>query len=118
MQKFQKKIVGWGAYWFNLVGKTVLIKVVLSSLQIYPCSGLLALKFILTRMSIMIQNILWKGGKNNDKNFHLINLNAVQFQKEKGGLGIRNPLMVNISPGAKLVSKLIPHSKEWYLRLS
>jgi hypothetical protein len=66
----------------------------------------------------MIQNFLWQGGKNNDKNFHLINSNAVQFQKEKGGLGIRNPLMVNISPGAKLVSELISHSKEWYLRLS
>ena len=118
MQKFQKKIVGWGAYWFNLGGKTILIKVVLSYLAIYPCSGLLAPKFILNWMSIMIQNFLWQGGKNNDKNFHLIDSKAVQFQKEKGGLGIRNPLMANISPGAKLISKLISHSKEWYLRLS
>lgn len=54
-------------------------------------------------MSITIWNFLWKGWKNNDTKFYLINWNVVRFPKEMGGLGIWDPLLVNIALGAKLV---------------
>ena len=44
----------------------------------------------------------------------LINWNAVRLPKEKGGLGIRNPIMVKTRLGTKLAWKLIFESKQWW----
>jgi hypothetical protein len=49
-----------------------------------------------------IRNFLWQGGKANNKKFHLINWDQVTNNKTHGGLGIREPELMNQVMGAKL----------------
>jgi hypothetical protein len=49
--KISARIQNWGGRWLNPAGKIVLIKSVLSSLSIFQCSGLLAPKGILEKIS-------------------------------------------------------------------
>lgn len=105
-------MLGWGTTWLNLAGKTTLIKLVLSACPIYLRSGLLAPKNILTQMSAMIKKFLWKGGKNRNHTFYLLNWNVICLLKELGGLVIQDPLYMNLAVGAKIVWKLIFDSSE------
>jgi len=63
LDKFKLKIQAWGFSWLNLAGKSVLIKVVLSSLLIFQFSVLLAPICILRKMEELIHIFFWKGGK-------------------------------------------------------
>jgi hypothetical protein len=49
-----------------------------------------------------IRTFLWQGGKANHKKFHLVNWNQVTNSKKHGGLGIREPELMNLAMGAKI----------------
>jgi hypothetical protein len=112
--KISARIQNWGGRWLNPAGKTVLIKSVLSSLSIFQCSGLLAPKGVLDKISRALRSFLWAGGKTNTKKFHLINWKQVFQPLSKGGLAIRDPTIMNISLGAKLAWRLISGNPDWW----
>jgi hypothetical protein len=48
------------------------------------------------------------------KKFHLVNWNQVTSNKNHGGLGIREPTLMNITMGAKLLWSLIIGKLTWW----
>jgi hypothetical protein len=114
LQKIREKMDSWGTRWLNLAGRVVLIKSVMSSLPLFQFSSLLAPKGAMKDMAQLICKFLWQGGKSNAKKFHLVNWNIVSSPKDSGGLGIRDPEVVNIAMGAKLLWRLITGRKEWW----
>jgi len=107
VEKIAAKIRSWGGQCLNPAGKTVLIKSVLSSLLIFQCSGLLAPKNILEKISKAIRCFLWAGGKTDTKKFHLINWKQICQPYNRGGLAIKDPVIMNLSMGAKLAWQLV-----------
>jgi hypothetical protein len=86
----------------------------LFALTIFQCAGLLAPKGILEKISKTLRGFLWEGGKTNTKKFHLVNWITVCQPSGKGGLVVRNPSLMNISLGEKLVWHLISGSLDWW----
>jgi hypothetical protein len=54
-----------------------------------------------------IQKFLWQGGKSNTNRLHLANWNLVRSPKYHRGLGIRDPKLVNIALGTKLLCIMV-----------
>ena len=75
---------------------------------------LLAPKYIINSISKELRNFLWQGGKTQGKKSNLINWDKVMEDKTKGGLGIKDPCMMNLAMGAKLVSIFIAGEREWW----
>jgi hypothetical protein len=114
VEKISARIQNWGGRWLNPAGKTILIKSVLSSLSIFQCSGLLAPKGILEKISRALRCFLWAGGKTNTKKFHLINWKQICQPYNKGGLAIKDPAIMNRSLGAKLAWRLTTGKSDWW----
>ena len=68
------------------VGKLILIKSILSALPLYQSSVLLAPKLIMDRLSKLIRDFLWRGGKGNQSRIHLVNWDIVKRPFIEGGL--------------------------------
>ena len=90
----------WGSQWINLAGKVVLLKSVLSSLDIYQNSILLAPSSISTQINKLHWKFLWYGAKENAKKIHLVNWKQVTTPLNKAGLAIRDAKLLNIALGA------------------
>jgi hypothetical protein len=65
-------------------------------------------------MAQLICKFLWQGGKSNSKKNHLVNWHIVTAPKDHGGLGVKDPKLVNIALGSKLLWRLIKGNKEWW----
>ena len=87
----------------NHSGKLVLINSVLSSLPVYQLSILLAPKSFTEKTLKHLKSFLWRGGKGNQKKFHLVNWNVVRRSKKEGGLQIGDPHLSNLAMGGKVV---------------
>jgi hypothetical protein len=109
-----RKLTHWGLQRLKPTLRIILIKVVLSTLPIYQCSSLLAPKFISNQIVKKIRSFLWKGGKSTQTKFHLVNWNQVTSDKNHGGLGIREPTLMNIAMGDKLLWRLIIGNLTWW----
>jgi hypothetical protein len=114
LEKMMRRIKHWGAHWLNPTGKIVLIKYVLSSLSIYQFTSILTPKGIMEKIAKLIRKFLWEGGKTNNKKYHLVNWATVKMQKERGGLEIRDPTLLNIALGDKIVWRFISGRQEWW----
>jgi hypothetical protein len=77
-------------------------KVVLVALPLYQCPTLLAPHTIMNQISMNVWKFLWQGGRSNERKYHLINWKMVRNPKDKGGLGIKDPIMMNVAMGEKL----------------
>eukprot|EP00253_Pinus_taeda_P013677 PITA_13677 len=113
IEKFKNKMQAWGSYWLNLAGKTMLIKSVLSSLPLFKFSVLLAPMRVIKIMEELIRKFLWKGGKNNEKKFSLVNWDIVTRPLQEGGLNFKNLCAQNLALGAKLIWKIISPKPGW-----
>jgi hypothetical protein len=113
LDKINKKLNQWGSQWLNLAGKVILIKVVLYALPIYQSSTLLAPKGISKKILSRFE-IFFGGGKSNNKKFHLISWNQVTNSKSHGGLGIREPDLMNQALGEKLLWRTSNGKVEWW----
>jgi len=107
LQKIREKFEVWSVFWLNLASRLVLIKSVLSSLPIFQFSYLLAPMGIKKALAQVIQKFLLQGGKSNSKKNHLVNSNLVKSPKDHGGFGVRDPDMVNIMLGSKLLWRMV-----------
>eukprot|EP00253_Pinus_taeda_P002669 PITA_02669 len=103
ISKFNKKIAAWGGVWLSSGGKLTLIRSVLSALPTFQASLLLAPRQIADRISCLIRNFLWSGGKGNSNRFHLVNWELVKRPIKEGGLQIRDPLQANLAMGCKIL---------------
>jgi len=52
--------------------------------------------------------------KSNPKKFHLVNWQQVIYPKDRGGLGIREPGVMNITMGAKFLWIIIIGKSTWW----
>ena len=102
----------WGSKWLNLAGKLVLIKYILDSYPIFTCAIFLTPSSIVNGISIVIRKFISKGGKTQGKNFNLVNWDKIMEEKTKGGLGIKDPGIMNKAFGAKLVWRFISGEKD------
>ena len=113
MEKFKNKLQAWGLTWLNIAGKSVLIKAVLCSLPLFQFSVLLAPIGVLQKMEQLIRNFFWKGGKQNERKFHLVNWETVSKPLREGGLNFKNLSLQNIAMGAKLLWRIIASKPCW-----
>jgi len=107
ISKMKNKIAAWGGYWLTKGGKVILIKSVLSAYPIFQTAFLLAPRNVMEQISKLLRDFLWQGGKGNEKRIHLVNWDVVRRTKEEGGLQIRDPQLVNLALGGKILWKLI-----------
>jgi hypothetical protein len=106
LTKIKGKIDAWGGHWLTHGGKLTLIKEVLSSQQIYQAAYLLAPKSISWQINKLLRDFLWHGGKGNRRKFHLVSWEMVKRPLREGGLQIRDPTLVNIALGCKILWKM------------
>ena len=65
-----------------------------------------------------IRKFLWQGGKSNgSKQFHLVNWDIVCSLKNCGGAGIRDPTMMNLALGAKILWRIVSGEKTWWKKI-
>eukprot|EP00253_Pinus_taeda_P005179 PITA_05179 len=107
ISKVKSKITNWGGYWLTKGGKSILIKMQLSTLPIYQSAFLLAPKYVTDQIATLIRNFLWQGGKGNEKKLHLVKWDTVKRPIDEGGLQIRDPSFINKLLGSKLSWKII-----------
>jgi hypothetical protein len=112
LDKFKSKFTQWGAPWLNPVGRIMLLNYVLNSLLLYQFPMLLAPTYFCNSFARELQRFLWQGGKSNSKRFHPVNWKIVYASKTHGGLGIRDPIIMNKFLGAKILWRLITGKKE------
>jgi len=98
----------------NPAGRLVLLKAVLSALLVYQFSSLLAHASIKSSLEQSIRKFLWEGGKTSRKHYHLVKWQVVREPKEFGGLGIRDPTLVNLALGANLLWRSITGKLTWW----
>jgi hypothetical protein len=106
INKVKAKISTWGGQWLTNARKFTLIKSVMSSLPIYQASFLLAPKTITIQITKMIRDFLWRGGKGNQKKYHLVNWETVKRPYVEGGLQVRDPKLANLAMGGKIIWNL------------
>ena len=94
----------------NNTKKLILIKSILSSLPIFWASFLLAPNTITKQVSKLIRDFLWRGGKNNQKKYHLVNWETVKHPIVEGGLEVIDLGKSYIALGGKIIWKLYTNS--------
>jgi len=114
LENLKNKLDHWGAFWINLVGHIVLINSVLSALPIFQFSSLLSPQTVKSSISILLGCFLWEGGKKYKKIFHLIKWDIVKKPKENGGLGIKDPTLITIAMGEKVLWNLVSRRNDWW----
>ena len=61
-----------------------------------------------------ITKFMWQGGKSDSlKKFHLVNWETICKPKIYGGSGIPNPSNMNLSLGAKIISRIVRRGAWW-----
>jgi len=85
----------------NIASRIVLLKSVLQSIPIYPLSIKATSKGVCTKLKEIFGKFLWEGPKQQRK-WALVSWKNLVKRKEEGGLGIRDPEMLNKILGAKL----------------
>jgi hypothetical protein len=114
LDKFKSKLHHWGAFWLNLVGRTVLIKSILSALPIFQFSSLLAPQSIKSSISSPLRRFLWEGRKTDTKKFHLVNWDMVKQPQKNSGMGIKDPVLSNLAMEANFLWNLVSGRKDWW----
>lgn len=101
LEKLRKRLANWSFRLLNIGSKIVLFKSVLSAIPIYSLSLMAAPKGIFSKMREIMGKFLW-GGPKQQKKWTLVSWKNVIKRKEEGGLGVRDPEIVNKVFGAKL----------------
>eukprot|EP00253_Pinus_taeda_P019238 PITA_19238 len=107
ISKIKAKIAVWGGHWLTKGGKVILIKAVLSALPIYQAAFLFAPRNVTEQISKLLRDFLWQGGKGNENKIHLVKWDVVKKTQADGGLQIRDPALINLALGGKILWKLL-----------
>ena len=68
---------------------------------------LLAPRNVMDQISKLLRDFLWQGGKGNQNKMHLVNWDLVKKSISEGGLQIRDPSLVNLALGGKILWKMV-----------
>jgi hypothetical protein len=101
ISKIKAKFIQWGAHWLNPQGEWFLSNQYYHPFHVFQYSSLLALVGIKQQIVQEIRRFLWQGGKTNSKRFHLVNWSIVRAPKAHGGLGIKDPTLMNLVMGKR-----------------
>eukprot|EP00253_Pinus_taeda_P013830 PITA_13830 len=101
LDKLSNKVANWAFRALNIAGRIVLEKSVLQAILVYPLSIMAAPLGICTRIREIIRNFIWRGA-DQKKKWALASWSQLTERKEKGGLGLRDPEILNRVLGAKL----------------
>jgi hypothetical protein len=101
LSSFSKRISLWTYRALNFPSRLILLNAVLQALPIYTFSALAAPNFVLTTIRNLQRNFLWQG-LNTGKNIALISWEKLCKPKTQGGLGIRDPSIMNKVLSAKI----------------
>jgi len=114
LDKVQGKIEGWRSKTLSQTGKSVLIKVVASSIPFYAMSSFLLPDELCHKLDMAFKNLWWRFPKDKSHNLSLKSWNSLCLPKDQGGLGFRLMKDVNISLISKLGWKLlVDHDCLW-----
>eukprot|EP00253_Pinus_taeda_P035256 PITA_35256 len=101
LDKLRNKVANWAFRALNIAGRIVLAKSVLQAIPIYPLSIMAAPLGVCTRIREVIKNFIWRGADQKEK-WALASWSQLTERKEKGGLGLRDPEILNRVLGVKL----------------
>jgi hypothetical protein len=116
LSSFSKRLSSWTFRALNLPSRLILLKAILQALPIYVFSALAAPKFILTTIKSMQRNFLWQG-LTKEKKIALVSWDKLCKPKEQGGLGLRDPVIMNKVLSAKIWWRWLKNPKELWARL-
>jgi len=114
LDKVQGKIEGWRSKTLSQAGKTVLVKVVSSSIPSYAMSSFLPSYHFCQQLNIAFKNLWWGFSKDKSRNLFLKFWSSLCMPKDKGGLGFQLMKDINLSLITKLRWKLLSdHDSLW-----
>eukprot|EP00253_Pinus_taeda_P017716 PITA_17716 len=94
LDKLSNKVANWAFRTLNIAGRIVLAKFVLQAIPVYPLSIMAAPLGICTRIREIIRDFIWRGA-DQKKKWALVSWSQLTERKEKGGLGLRDPEILN-----------------------
>lgn len=101
LEKIMKRLENWSFRTLNLVARVVLLKSTIQAIPIYPLSVMEAPKGICNKLIEIYRKFLW-GGPKQQKKWAFCSWDSLTKPKEKGGLGQRDPSVLNQVLAAKL----------------
>eukprot|EP00253_Pinus_taeda_P015440 PITA_15440 len=101
LEKIMKRLDNWTFRALNLAARVVLLKATIQAIPIYPLSVMVAPKGICNKLVEIYRKFLWGGPKQQNKRA-LYSWNSLTKPKEKGGLGLKDPWILNQVLAAKL----------------
>jgi hypothetical protein len=116
LTSFSKRLSSWTYRALNLPSRLILLKSVLQALPVYTFSALAAPNFILNAIKALQRNFLWQGLKAGKK-FALISWEKLCRPKIQGGLGIRDPSILNKVLSAKIWWRWLKRPQDLWARL-
>ena len=91
---FRKRLAMWKRQYISKRGRLTLIRSTLSSMPIYFMSLFYFPRKVRLRLEKIQRDFLWGGGALVQRP-HLVRWNLVCLEKRKGGLGVRNLVLMN-----------------------
>jgi hypothetical protein len=116
LTSFSKRLSSWTYRALNLPSRLILLKSVLQALPVYTFSALAAPNFILSAIKTLQRNFLWQGLKAGKK-FALISWEKLCRPKTQGGLGIRDPSIMNKVLSAKIWWRWLKRPQDLWAKL-
>jgi hypothetical protein len=101
LSSFAKRLSSWTLRVLNLPSRLVLLRSVLQALPIYSFSAMAAPRSVLSIIRNLQRNFLWQGF-NTGKKIALVSWDKLCRPKAQGGLGLRDPLIMNKVLTAKI----------------
>ena len=93
-ERVRRRLALWKRQYISKGGRITLIKSTMTSMPIYQMSLFRMPKVVARRLEKLQRDFLW-GGRNLERNTHLVKWEVVCTDKEKGGLGIRKLALLN-----------------------
>lgn len=101
LNNLKKRLQNWSLRVLNAPSQVILLQFVLQAIPIYQLSGRAAPKTICNNMVKVFKNFLWKGAQYTHK-WALLSWEKLTKTKKAGGLGLRDPYVLNQVMGVKL----------------
>lgn len=101
LQKLEGKLWCWAFRFLNLAFRMILLKDVPKSIPIYQLLGMPTPKGACSKMVDIFKKLLW-GGAQQIRKWALVSWQGLTKEKMDGGLGLRDPYILNQNVGVKL----------------
>jgi hypothetical protein len=110
LEALRKRLGVWDNKFISLGGRIVLLNAVLNAISVFYLSYLKVHNLVWKKIRQMQRDFLW-GGRRGSKKISWIKWETVCLPKNKGGLGVRDVRLVNISLLAKWRWKLLDNTQ-------